>query len=67
MSKYHIQEGLGDKTGRKYYQIFVNGTAVGNPCSSREEAESLVRKWEEEDEDKAQRQRRKPSEPSLGM
>lgn len=42
MSKFHVQEGRGSTTGKKYFQVFLGGKAIGEPCTSREDAEAYI-------------------------
>lgn len=70
MSKFHIIEGNGADTGRKYFQVFIGGKAVGNPCLTREDAEGLIKLFEQrEAEALAEREaeQQKPAGPSLRM
>ncbi|MNJ38540.1 hypothetical protein D3C77_333890 [compost metagenome] len=82
MSKFHIQEGRGSRTGQKLYQVFIGGKTIGNPYPSREQAEGYIKLLEQreveaeterqreilEAEAEEERQRQKSrSGPSFGM
>ncbi|MBK5512306.1 hypothetical protein [Pseudomonas sp. TH15] len=58
MSKYHINEGHGSRTGQKLYQVFIGGKTIGNPYPSREQAEGYIKLLEQRDaEAEAERER----------
>lgn len=73
MSKYHIVEGNGTGTGRKYFHVYIGGKAIGDPCLTRDEAEGLIKLFEQREADAlAEREAelekpRKPAGPSFGM
>jgi hypothetical protein len=63
MSKYHIIEGRGSRSGQKLYQVFIGGMTIGNPCSSLEQAEGYIKLLEQRDaEAEAERQREAETE-----
>ncbi len=63
MSKYHIIEGRGSRTGQKLYQVFIGGKTIGNPYPSREQAEGYIKLLEQRDaEAEAERQREAEAE-----
>lgn len=42
MSMFHIVEGNGNRTGIKYFQVYLGRKKMGDPCKSREDAESYI-------------------------
>lgn len=64
MSKYHIIEGRGSRTGQKLYQVFIGGKTIGNPYPSREQAEGYIKLLEQREAD-AEVERQREAEAEL--
>ncbi|ORL55465.1 hypothetical protein B7H20_25495 [Pseudomonas aeruginosa] len=58
MSKYHIVEGSGSGTGRKYFQVFIGSKTIGDPCRTRQDAESYIQYLEKRDRKAAEERER---------